>query len=37
MNKELNKKTALLDPSFLKRVVHENSELWSNLVGKYFK
>lgn len=35
-NKELDKQTAAKDPSFLKRIVHENINNWSSQVERYF-
>ncbi|WP_126969332.1 hypothetical protein [Gynurincola endophyticus] len=35
-NKELDKQSASKDPSFIKRIVHENINRWSSQVGTYF-
>ncbi|NEU10097.1 hypothetical protein GZH53_17365 [Flavihumibacter sp. R14] len=34
---DLNKQTAMTDPSFLKRIIHHNLEDWSRQFGSYFK
>jgi hypothetical protein len=36
-SKTLDKQSALHDPAFRKRIIHENMETWEAQVGKYFR